>query len=153
MEQDAPYWTHIALPALMRHARMTYGNAMIRANAEAGCDDIPRNGIYVIGAMARDESPLSEIIRGLGVSKQSAGQLVDTLVLRGYLEREVDPNDRRRLTVTLTEHGRAAAEAQRGAVDRIDAALIAQVGEEKVMHAREVLAALIEMSREEQADE
>jgi len=146
MEQDTPYWTRIALPALMRHARMTYGNAMIAANAEAGCDDIPRNGIYVIGALARGEVPLSEIIDSLGVSKQAAGQLVDTLVLRGYLVRATDENDRRRLTVTLTEHGRAAAEAQRAALERIDAALIAHVGEEKVTHTREVLAVLIAMA-------
>jgi DNA-binding MarR family transcriptional regulator len=146
MDQEPPYWARVALPALIRHARTTYGGAMRQALDEAGCDDVPRNGIYVIGALARGEAPLSEIIGSLGVSKQAAGQLVDTLVLRGYLERQIDPDDRRRLTVTLTEHGRAAAVAQRAASDRIDAELIARVGKEKVMHAREVLAVLIAMA-------
>ena len=35
--------------------------------------------------------PLSEIIDHLGVSKQAAGQLVDTLALRGYLDRPPIP--------------------------------------------------------------
>ena len=56
-------------------------------------------------------------MRELGVSKQAAGQLVDTLVLRGYLERSVDPEDRRRLTLTLTERGMAAHLATRGERD------------------------------------
>ena len=40
---------------------------------------------------------------------QAAGQLVDTLVMRGYLERQTDPDDRRRLVVRLTERGAEAA--------------------------------------------
>ena len=48
-----------------------------------------------------------DMIRGLGVTKQAASQLIDTLVLRGYLTRDVNPEDRRRMTVTLTERGRA----------------------------------------------
>jgi|ERR1044072_3682610 DNA-binding MarR family transcriptional regulator len=145
---DTPYWTRVVIPALLRHARTTYGTAMRRALAEVDCGDMPRNGLYVIGALAMGEAPLSEIIQELGVSKQAAGQLVDTLVLRGYLEREVDAGDRRRLTVALTERGKAAAAAQAAAREAVDAALVARVGEEKVRHAREVLGALIDMGHE-----
>ncbi|MBB4840171.1 DNA-binding MarR family transcriptional regulator [Sphingomonas kyeonggiensis] len=138
----------VAMPALLRHARHTYGAAMRAALAARGYDDIPANGLYVIGALALGEAPLGQIIRELRVSKQAAGQLVDALVLRGYLEREVDPQDRRRLTVTLTERGQAAADTQREAREGIDGALLACMGEEKVLHAREVLAALIGIGRE-----
>ena len=151
MTDDTPYWSRVVFPALLRHARTTYGKAMRHALAKVDCEDVPGNGLYVIGALAGGEMPLSEIIAGLGVSKQAAGQLVDTLVLRGYLERSVDPDDRRRLTVTLTERGRAAAEAQAEAREAIDAALLARLGEAKVMHAREVLGTLIDMAREERA--
>lgn len=145
MTDDAPYWTQVVFPALLRHARTTYGQAMRKALAAIGCDDMPRNGLYVIGALAMGEAPLSQIIDELGVSKQAAGQLVDTLVLRGYLERRTDPDDRRRLTVTLTERGKAAAEAQAAARGAIDAELIERIGAEKLMHAREALGTLIDM--------
>src|ERR1700760_3955979 len=110
MNEDTPPWFEtIALPALLRHARNTYGSAMRRGLAEAGFDDIPKNGLYVIGGLAlgAGDVPLGQLVRELGVSKQSAGQLIDTLVLRGYLERAVDGEDRRKLTITLTERGRA----------------------------------------------
>ncbi|MBO9714913.1 MarR family transcriptional regulator [Sphingomonas sp.] len=151
---DEPFWTRIVFPALLRPARTTYGQAMRAALARIGCDDVPRNGLYVIGALNLEGMPLAQVIRDLGVSKQAAGQLVDTLVLRGYLERSVDPEDRRRLTVTLTERGKAAAAAQAAAREAIDAELIARVGAEKVMHAREVLGALLVMGHEhDHADE
>lgn len=147
MADESPL-LQIALPALLRHARHTYGAAMRAALAEGGYDDIPGNGLYVIGALALGEAPLSQIIRELRVSKQAAGQLVDALVLRGYLERQVDPADRRRLTVTLTERGRAAADTQKAAREAIDAELVARMGAERVLHAREVLAALIDIGHQ-----
>jgi DNA-binding MarR family transcriptional regulator len=132
----------VTFPALLRAARATYGSAVRAALALAGCDDMPRNGPYVIGAIVRTGAPLSQIIKGLGVSKQAAGQLVDTLVLRGYLDRVVDPEDRRRLTVTLTERGRAAAAVSRSAVERIDGELARRVAPEYIAHTRATLAAI-----------
>jgi DNA-binding MarR family transcriptional regulator len=132
-----------SLPALLRAARGAYRSAIRGDLDEAGLDDVPRNGIYVIGAIARTEAPLSEIIEQLGVSKQAAGALVDTLVTRGYLERSIDQEDRRRLRVTLTERGEAAAVVVRAAVERVDTALVARVGPEYVAHTRATLASLI----------
>jgi DNA-binding MarR family transcriptional regulator len=142
----------IVIPVLLRHARVTYGLAMRRALAEAGYDDIPKNGLYVIGGMAldRDDIPLSQLIRELRISKQAAGQLVDALVTRGYLRRQVDEDDRRKLTVTLTERGRAAEATQAAARERIDAELIASVGEDDVRCMRRALAALIDLGSEAQ---
>ena len=104
MPDETPWYETASIPALLRHARTTYAAAMRAALDRAGYDDIPKNGLYVIGGLAleADDIPLGRLIDDLGISKQSAGQLVDTLVTRGYLEREVDPTDRRRLVVTLT---------------------------------------------------
>ena len=133
------------MPALMRAARATYGAAIRVALEEVACDDVPRNGIFVIGAIARGGSPLSEIIRGLGVSKQTAGQLVDTLVVRGYLDRAPDPDDRRRMTVSLTGRGQLAASASRSAIEQVDARAEARVGVERMAEARAVLGALVDL--------
>jgi DNA-binding MarR family transcriptional regulator len=132
----------IVLPALLRAARAVYGSAVRKALVDAGYEDIPKNGAYVIGAISRTAA-LADIIRGLGVSKQAGGQLVDTLVLRGYLERSVDEEDRRRLTVRLSARGRAAAAVSRAAVERIDAALLKKVGREHLAQTRATLIALI----------
>lgn len=140
----------IVIPALLRHARTTYGAAMRRALADAGCDDIPGNGLYLIGGMALHEGdmPLGELVKDLRVSKQAASQLVDALVTGGYLQRAVDEKDRRKLLVTLTKRGRTAAAVQAKAREQIDAELLARVGANAVNTTRKTLAALIDIGRQ-----
>lgn len=133
---------------MLRGARRTYGTVIRRALAEAGYDDMPRDGSYVISAIARTGAPLGNIITALGVSKQAGGQLVDSLVLRGYLARAVDPEDRRRLTISLTERGEAASGTIRSAVEGVDKELANRVGLASVARARAVLVALIEAGEE-----
>jgi DNA-binding MarR family transcriptional regulator len=144
-----PWYEDVVLPALLRHARGAYGVAMRDALEGAGYDDLPKNGLYVIGGLAMGAGgvPLGQLVRELGVSKQAAGQLIDTLVLRGYLDRTVDAEDRRKLTVTLTARGKAAAAIQAGAREKVDAALLERVGAENIKRTRRTLAALAQMAR------
>ena len=154
MSEETPWYELVAMPALLRHARYAYGEAMRRALGEAGYDDIPKNGLYVIGGLALGAGavPLGQLIEELRISKQAAGQLVDTLVMRGYLERTVDEADRRKLTVTLTVRGQAAAATQRSARERVDGALAARVGGDDLLKTRRTLAALIDMGRKDGDD-
>jgi DNA-binding MarR family transcriptional regulator len=131
-----------SIPTLLRGARATYAAAIGAALREAGFADVPRDGAFVLGAIAHGGTPMSEIITRLRISKQAAGQLVDTLVRRGYLVRSPDPDDRRRLTVRLTERGDAAAAVGLAARHHVDAALVAEVGTETVARLREALRAL-----------
>lgn len=151
---EGPWYEQVAIPALLRHARSTYGQAMRRALAEAGYDDIPANGLYIIGGLAIGEGgiPIGQLVRELRVTKQAAGQLVDTLVLRGYLDRAADPEDRRKLIITLTPRGRAAAQAQAAARDQIDTALATFVSSEDIARTRRTLAALIEIGRQDREE-
>jgi DNA-binding MarR family transcriptional regulator len=151
---ETPWYEQIALPALLRHARSTYGQAMRKALADAGYDDVPANGLYIIGGLAIDREGITigQLVRELRVTKQAAGQLVDTLVLRGYLDRATDPEDRRKLIVTLTSRGRAAAETQSAARDRIDSALATCVGPEDIASTRRALAVLIDIGRQDREE-
>jgi DNA-binding MarR family transcriptional regulator len=148
MVADPARYETMALPALLRQARRPYARATVTALAQAGFDDVPRNGSYVLAASARDGAQLSHIIKELGVSKQAAGQLIDTLVSRGYLDRSVDPQDRRRLTIALTERGAAAAAVITVAVAAVDTRLAGNVSAEHIAHARAVLGALTDLGAE-----
>jgi DNA-binding MarR family transcriptional regulator len=137
-----------AIPALLRTARGCYGNAIREGLARAGFDDVPRNGAFVLAAVGNYGAPFADAVAGLGVSKQAASQLVDTLVLRGYVERNPDPTDRRRLNVTLTERGQAAATTIRTAVVSIDQLLATKLSGDDISALRRGLTALSEIGRE-----
>jgi DNA-binding MarR family transcriptional regulator len=135
----------VVIPALLRAARGTYARAIRSRLAAAGCDDVPRDGAYVLGGMANHGGSAGDLIREMGITKQAASQLIDTLVLRGYLERQVNPEDRRRMTIDVTERGRAAATAIRAGIVAVDAELAELVSPAELAGFRAGLVALIDI--------
>jgi DNA-binding MarR family transcriptional regulator len=135
----------VVLPALLRASRGAYGRAIIASLAASGFDDVPRNGSYVLGGIVNHGGRAGDLVRQLGVTKQAASQLLDTLVLRGYLEREVDPADRRRITISATERGRAAAAAIGQAVASVDDELAGLITPEELAGLRAGLVALCDI--------
>jgi DNA-binding MarR family transcriptional regulator len=136
----------VVLPALLRAARGAYAASVRLELAADGFDDLPRNGAFVIGGMANHAGTPSDLVRQLRISKQATSQLIDALVLRGYLVRDTDPTDRRRLTLGLTERGVAAAGAVRRGVDAVDEELARAVSPEQVSSLRHGLAALCDIA-------
>ena len=137
---NAPVDEEVVIPALLRAARGSYSQAIGLRLAEAGFEDLPRNGGFVLGGMSHHGGSAVDMIRGLGVTKQAASQLIDTLVLRGYLTRDLNPEDRRRMTIELTERGRAGA--VRSGIQAIDAELAEMLTESELAGLRPGLVAL-----------
>ena len=106
---------------------------------------IARNGPEMVGDIAAEGTALSPLAAQLGVTKQATGQLIDALVERGYVLRSPDEQDRRRVLVTLTERGAAAAASVRGAVEDVDARLAGKVSGAALLEMRHVLGALAEL--------
>jgi DNA-binding MarR family transcriptional regulator len=140
------------IPVLLRGARGGYGNTIAAMLAAAGFEDLPRNGPFVLGGMANHGGSAVELIRGLGVSRQAASQLIDTLVLRGYLDRQVNRDDRRRMDIELTERGRAAAAVVRAAVEKVDRQLTAMLSPGELAGLRSGLAALAAIKESTEGD-
>lgn len=143
-----------SLRRLIARAGRTYDLVIARALEEAEMDDLPMRGISVLRRISSHTSeanagtPLADVLRGGRISRQHGTQLIDTLVERGYIVRETDPEDRRRMRVALTERGAAAAEAVRAAIDSLNASLQEQVSAEQLAATQAVLAALIELAPE-----
>jgi DNA-binding MarR family transcriptional regulator len=140
-----PDLEHVPTPALLRAARGAYGQAIRRALGDRGFDDVPPNGPFVIGGIGNHGQPLGALVQRLRVTKQAASELVDTLVLRGYLSRAPDPDDRRRVNVTLTERGQEAADAVRCGVRAVDRELAGRVGGAGLEQLRAGLVALCDI--------
>lgn len=72
---------------------------------EAG-NDTTMPQFRVLGHLLESPLTLSVLARRRRVSLQSMGELVQTLVERGWLERNPDPTDRRQQLIALTTAGR-----------------------------------------------
>ncbi|MEW1957583.1 MarR family transcriptional regulator [Kineococcus sp. NPDC059986] len=137
------WWRTVSTSALLRAGFRSYGDVVRSALAAAGFDDLPRNGAYVLGATAKGSLTIQQLPSALGVTKQAFSQLVDALVLRGYVERAPDPQDRRRVLLTLTDRGAQVADLVETCGRRTDAALVEVVGGQEALDtARRVLGAM-----------
>jgi DNA-binding MarR family transcriptional regulator len=146
--QHRPWYDEVVTPALVGAAHRTYRLAIRRALLDGGFDDLPRRGIAVVGGIANNgDAPQEEFGRHLGVSKQAASQLVDALVTRGYIERATDATDRRRVNLTLTDRGRAAAGASAAAVAKVDAAVARRCSADDRAAARRVMGAMADIGQ------
>ena len=135
----------LATPTLMRAARGVYAQS-IRTELQAiGADDLPRNGASLLAGISAACRPRPDLPAGLGVTKQAISQAVEILASRGYLERNADPGDRRRISLTLTSRGQEVLDAVVRGVESVDARLLERVPAEQVAAMRSALMALSEI--------
>ncbi|MGF3053174.1 MarR family winged helix-turn-helix transcriptional regulator [Microbacterium sp. YY-03] len=88
-------------------------------------------------AAAGEPMSISAIAELIGVDQPRASRLVQQAELMGFVAREVDPEDARRMRVALTDQGRAVATSmRRDRRDRIGVALEQFTAEERADFAR-----------------
>jgi DNA-binding MarR family transcriptional regulator len=143
MDEDSWYQS-VGVPGLMRAARGWYAAAIGATLAEAGFDDMPRHGGFTL-ALLIHTGDLTHLTAELGVRGRALGDLIDTMVMRGYLERAVDPEDAGRMVLRPTERGRAAERITSETSSRIDARLMERLGADGFASFREGLLALAEL--------
>ena len=149
-ESGSRYET-FGVPGLLRRARNAYGNLIRQEFADAGFDDMPRHGAYVLARVYGGISAPADLTRDLGISKQAVSQLIDTMVMRGYLERTPDAEDRRRMALSLSPRGEAAATAGWQAATQADAELASRLSPDGVAALRAGLITLCQMADESDA--
>jgi DNA-binding MarR family transcriptional regulator len=135
----------VTIPELMRAARGSYRLAVNAELAARGLEDVPGPGGLVLGYLAGGGDSIEEMVRRLGVTRQSFSQLVDALVARGYVTRDPHPDDRRRMVLALTERGTAAADAVMAGARVVDDQLAARLTPAELAGLRKGLAALSEI--------
>jgi DNA-binding MarR family transcriptional regulator len=116
-------------------------------NARLAAEGFPemRAGFgFMFRAIQDGEPTPTELGTRLGVSKQAVGKVLEEMEQRGFVERRLDPADRRARRVRLTPHGRAASQTAIRLSGEIEADLRARVGTEQVTALRSALLAYVE---------
>lgn len=104
-----------------------------------GYDDLGRSDGYVFRALAAGPLTTSALAARLAISKQGAGQIVDDMTRRGYLESRPDPGDARARLLVLSERGRGAFAAAREFHQRYERGLARRHGRAAVTTLRDLL--------------
>jgi DNA-binding MarR family transcriptional regulator len=138
--------TYVSIAELMRLARGSYKRAIDAEYAVRGIDDVPAPGGYVLAYLANGEESIPEMIEGLGIKKPEYAEFMDRLVLRGFITRDIDPNDGK-ASFALTERGYAAAEAIFAGGRIVDKQLECKVSADDIDGLRRGLLALAEIKQ------
>ncbi|MBP2187693.1 MarR family winged helix-turn-helix transcriptional regulator [Nocardia goodfellowii] len=85
-------------------------------------------------------SRVTTLAEAAGMTQQSMGELITHLERCGYVERRVDPADRRGRLVVLTESGHAVLRVAAGHIRSIEEQLRRALGAEGLVDLRELLA-------------
>ncbi len=96
-QRDLAEETMRLLPALVRLLKTTMADQCDMAN-------IPYGQLRVLSHLYQNEgSTVGEVASGLGVSLATASELIDRQVETGWIERSVNPADRRQVILNLSE--------------------------------------------------
>lgn len=94
-----------------------------------------------------------EISEKMDMSTAHVAKLLGSLERQGFVERNVDPADRRRVHVTATEEGRALMTAHRAEICADTTRLLSQLGEHDAQEFLRILDRIIEISKREDMDD
>ena len=114
--------------------------------AAAGFADLTPAQARVFQRIAPGGSRVTDLAAQAGITKQSAGFLVDQLERGGYVERVPDPGDGRARLVQVADRGARSVEASRGIIAQVEAEWTAHLGERRMAQLRHILTDLREIT-------
>jgi DNA-binding MarR family transcriptional regulator len=109
------------------------------ALAAAGFDDFTPAQARVFQRIAPEGSRLTDLAAQAGITKQSAGFLVDQLERSKYVQRVPDPDDGRARLVRIAERGARSVEISSRIVAEVEAEWSAHLGEDRMEQLRQTL--------------
>jgi DNA-binding MarR family transcriptional regulator len=107
--------------------------------AAAGFEDLTPAQARVFQRIAPGGSRLTELATQAGITKQSAGFLVDQLERGGYVERVPDPADGRARLVRVAQRVARSIAASRAIVAEVEAEWTAHLGVRRMVQLRQIL--------------
>jgi DNA-binding MarR family transcriptional regulator len=124
---------------LLAIARLRWLNRMRADLAERGFTTFRRGDGAWVRILGYEPQGLGEMAEFIGISRQAATKMADSLERRGYVERKDDDADRRRVILHLTDLGRRYERAIIEVVDTLDESFRASVAPDDLEAAFRVL--------------
>lgn len=121
-------------------------NRVIEALRAAGYGDITTAQMKLVQRIGPDGTRLTELAEQAQVTKQTAGFLVDQLEKAGWVERVIDPADKRARLVRISDRGLHAVPIANAAVAEVEAEWTRHLGKQRMDQLRRALTQLREIT-------
>lgn len=118
-------------------------DAAIAELAARGFDDVRASYHYAMAAIDAGAANASDLGRRLAVTKQAALRTISVLVDRGWVAREDDPDDGRRMKLVLTDLGREVISTGEAIFDELRSAWEREIGAEAMADLEAQLARMV----------
>jgi DNA-binding MarR family transcriptional regulator len=139
----------IPIPALYRAARGAYAHSMREQLSEVGISDLPPNGGYIVGGLARG-AHAGQLFREIGLRESVRSRLLGALLERHYVRRGTGEAKYGLDDLALTEKGRRAADACARGVSAVTEELVSALSAEEYAAFRKGLTALIDIKERQE---
>jgi DNA-binding MarR family transcriptional regulator len=100
--------------------------------AKLGYDDVKPAHDFALHSILAGADSASELGRAMSITKQAAAKTITLLEARGYVARDPDPADKRRVQLRVTERGMSMLREGEAVFDRLRADWEKQAGTEAV---------------------
>lgn len=127
---DEPRARQLNLMTLFLRAAHAMTDELTSRLAAAGYRDLRPADSRVFENLDPDGTRLTELAARAQMTHQSMSELVAGLEVRGYVERQADPSDRRARLVRLTPRGRQMLQAALPIIDSIEDGWLRQLGDD-----------------------
>jgi DNA-binding MarR family transcriptional regulator len=119
---------------------------VLEALRAAGFDDLTLAQSRIGQRLNRQGIRVTDLAEQAGVTKQTAGALVDELQANGYVARKADPADARARLVVLTERGEKLCAAAAAEIAKVEVEWRTHLGAESYEQLRTALTSLREIT-------
>ena len=116
--------------------------ALMRRGSAQSMNDMMLLGALARGACHNDgesgqesfSNILAEMSKEMHITKSAVSQILGVMERKGYIKRETNPADRRKVLIQLTPEGRAIAEEMKDYADSAFSEMISRYGEANTEH-------------------
>ncbi len=116
--------------------------------------DIRMSELFLMNGIAENAScpdknvSVSDIQGDLPITKPAVSQMLNALEKKGYINREIDKSDRRKIAVTLTAQGLEILKQTREFADQAMETVISRFGEGNTRHLIELITLMADISED-----
>lgn len=141
-------WWHMEYSALAAEM-MSKTAEMLKISGTKQAQMLLHGEMFILHFIIHQKAEVtpSEISAAMGASSARVAMALKSMEGKGLIERRIDQDDRRRIIVTITEHGRSIIKRHHDVIREKIEKILAELGEQDALEYIRIVGRMIEISK------